>query len=105
MTEVNENTVNMAELNAEGTPAREDLVRRIEKTLNKIRPYIQSDGGDVQFIDFQDGIVTVTMLGACAGCMAVDTTVNDGIEAILIDEVPEVRKVVMMQNNPFSYPY
>ena len=107
MTEVKdtETAPSMAELNAEGTPAREDLVKRIEHTLNKIRPYIQSDGGDVQFIDFQDGIVTVSMLGACAGCMAIDSTLNDGIEAILVDEIPEVIKVVMLENNPFNMFY
>lgn len=95
----------MAELNSEGTAAREDLVGRIQHTLNKIRPYIQQDGGDVEFIDFQDGIVTVRMLGACAGCMSLDATLNDGIEAILIDEVPEVQKVVMMEQNPYSMFY
>ena len=70
-----------------------DVLERIEKTINKIRPYIQADGGDVQLIDFQDGIVTVRMLGACAGCMALDATLTDGIQAILLDEVPEVKEV------------
>ena len=62
-----------------------DVLERIEKTINKIRPYIQQDGGDVELVDFKDGIVTVRMLGACAGCMAID--------AILLDEVPEVKEV------------
>ena len=70
-----------------------DVLERIEKTINKIRPYIQADGGDVQLIDFQDGVVTVRMLGACAGCMALDATLTDGIQAILLDEVPEVKEV------------
>ncbi len=70
-----------------------DVLERIEKTINKIRPYIQQDGGDVQLIDFQDGVVTVRMLGACAGCMALDATLTDGIQAILLDEVPEVKEV------------
>ena len=63
-----------AMLNAE-TPAREDLIRRINHTLNKIRPYLQADGGDVEFVDFQDGVVTVTMTGACAGCLMASLTV------------------------------
>ena len=70
-----------------------DVLERIEKTINKIRPYIQQDGGDVQLVDFQDGVVTVRMLGACAGCMALDATLTDGIQAILLDEVPEVKEV------------
>lgn len=70
-----------------------DVLDRIEHTMNKIRPYIQADGGDVQLVDFKDGIVYVNMLGACAGCMALDDTLTDGIQAILLDEVPEVKCV------------
>ena len=44
-----------------------DVLERIEKTISKIRPYIQADGGDVQLVDYKDGVVTVKMLGACAG--------------------------------------
>ena len=89
--------------NAEGTAERQDLFERIQKTLNKIRPYIQADGGDVQLVDYKDGVVIVSMLGACAGCMAIDATLTDGIQAILIDEVPEVKKVEMLEANPYSY--
>ncbi len=71
----------------------DDVLERIEKTINKIRPYIQQDGGDVELVDFKDGVVTVRMLGACAGCMAIDATLTEGIQAILLDEVPEVTKV------------
>ena len=89
--------------NAEGTLERQDLMDRIQHTLDKIRPYIQADGGDVQLVDYKDGIVTVSMLGACAGCMAIDATLTDGIQAILIDEVPEVTKVEMLEANPYGY--
>ncbi len=82
-----------------------DVLERIEHTINKIRPYIQADGGDVELVDYKDGIVTVQMLGACAGCMAIDTTLTDGIEALLIDEVPEVKKVQMAEAPPFPYFY
>ncbi|MBR2677074.1 MAG: NifU family protein [Solobacterium sp.] len=78
-----------------------DVLERIEKTINKIRPYIQQDGGDVELVDFQDGVVTVRMLGACAGCMALDATLTDGIQAILLDEVPEVREVKL--DSPVGY--
>lgn len=80
-----------------------DVLDRIEHTINKIRPYIQADGGDVELVDFKDGIVTVKMLGACAGCMAIDATLTDGIQAILIDEVPEVKKVELEQASPFEF--
>ena len=78
-----------------------DVLERIEKTINKIRPYIQQDGGDVELVDFQDGVVTVRMLGACAGCMALDATLTDGIQAILLDEVPEVKEVKL--DSPAGY--
>lgn len=88
-------------LNAE-TPQREDLVNRINHTLNKIRPYIQADGGDVQFVDYKDGTVTVTMLGACAGCFMASADISEGIQAILIDEVPEVKRVKMLESSPWG---
>ena len=58
--------------------------------LEKIRPYIQRDGGDVEFVSLQDGIVTVRMLGACADCMSLNDTLTDGIEALVLDEVPGI---------------
>ena len=61
--------------------------------LEKIRPYIQRDGGDVEFESLQDGIVTVKMLGACADCMSLNDTLKDGIEALLLDEVPGIIEV------------
>ena len=69
------------------------IEEQIINTIEKIRPYIQRDGGDVQFVSYDEGIVTVRMLGACADCMALDETLKDGIEAILLDEVPGVSEV------------
>ncbi|MBE6107998.1 MAG: NifU family protein [Erysipelotrichaceae bacterium] len=61
--------------------------------LEKIRPYIQRDGGDVEFESLVDGIVTVRMLGACADCMSINDTLKDGIEALLLDEVEGITEV------------
>lgn len=94
MSETETKTVNEEkELTPEEMAARNSILERIEHTINKIRPYIQADGGDVQLVDYKDGVVTVRMYGACAGCMALDATLTDGIQAILIDEVPEVKEV------------
>lgn len=68
----------------------EEVVEQIKAVLNKIRPYLNRDGGDVEYVDFVDGIVYVRMLGACAGCGMIDQTLNDGIEQILMEEVPQV---------------
>ncbi len=77
----------------------EDILEKIEFTINKIRPYIQRDGGDVELVDFnKDGIVTIRVLGACIGCSALDSTLYDGIEAILMDEIPEVKGVKLDEN-------
>lgn len=89
-------------LNAE-TPQREDLINRINHTLNKIRPYLQADGGDVQFVDFQDGTVIVTMIGACAGCFMASADISEGVQAILIDEIEEVKAVKLVESTPFGY--
>lgn len=71
----------------------EEKIEEIKKVLNKIRPYIQRDGGDVEFVDFSDGIVRVRMLGACSDCLMLDDTIKDGVEAILLEEVEGVSEV------------
>lgn len=76
-------------------------IELIKETLDKIRPFIQRDGGDVKFVDFKDGIVYVSMLGACEGCSLIDSTLSEGIEIILMEEVPGVLgvKLASEQNN------
>lgn len=59
-------------------------------TIDKIRPFLQRDGGDCEFIKFEEGIVYVKMHGACVGCSAIDITVKDTIEVILQEEVEGV---------------
>jgi Fe-S cluster biogenesis protein NfuA len=66
------------------------IVKQVEEIISKLRPYIQRDGGDIKFVRFEDGIVYVQMLGACVGCSAIDSTLTDGVEAILIEEVPGI---------------
>ncbi len=64
-------------------------------TLEKIRPYIQRDGGDVEFIKLEDDVVTIRMIGACVDCMSLDETLKFGIEAIILDEVEGIKEVVL----------
>lgn len=61
-----------------------------QEVIEKLRPYINRDGGDIKFVKYEDGIVYVQMLGACVGCAAIDTTLTDGVEAILLEEVPGI---------------
>lgn len=71
----------------------EDIESEIKKVINKLKPYLNRDGGDIDFIKFEDGIVYVHMLGACAGCTMLDATLKEGVEMILVEEVPGVLEV------------
>ncbi len=68
----------------------EKAVNLIKKTLKKIRPYLNADGGDIDFVKYEDHIVYVRLLGACIGCSSSEDTINNSVEAILIEEVPGV---------------
>lgn len=68
---------------------------QVINVIEKIRPYIQMDGGDVEFIALDEGIVTVRMHGACIGCFAIDITLKHGIEAMLKEEVDGIKEVVI----------
>lgn len=74
-----------------------DKEKEIVQVLEKIRPYIQRDGGDLEFISFVDGIVTIKMLGACSDCLALDDTISMGVEALLLEEVEGVVGVQVAQ--------
>ena len=67
---------------------------KIEAALNKIRPALQADGGDVELVDVtKDGVVKVRLMGACAGCPMSTMTLAFGIERELKKQVPDVKRV------------
>ncbi len=70
-----------------------DLEQKIREVLESVRPALQADGGDVEFIDYNDGIVTVRLKGACGSCPMSTMTLKNGIEARLRQEIPEIRAV------------
>ena len=67
---------------------------KIEEVLDKIRPNLIMDGGNVELIDVNDGVVKVKLTGACGGCPMATLTLKMGIERILKQEIPEVKEVV-----------
>lgn len=70
------------------------LKTKVEKTLEKIRPALQRDGGNVELVEVDDqGIVKVKLTGACDGCPMAGITLKQGIERILKQEIPEVKEV------------
>ena len=71
----------------------EEQIEQINLVIDKIKPYLNSEGGDIEFVKFENGIVYVRMLGACAGCTMIDDTLKDGVEQILMEEVPGVLEV------------
>jgi len=66
----------------------------VQSILDKIRPALQADGGDVELIDVKDGVVSVKLTGHCAGCPMSTMTLKMGIERILKQQLPEVKQVV-----------
>ena len=68
----------------------EHIEKQIITVLEKIRPFLNRDGGDVEFVKYENGIVYVKMIGACAGCDLIDSTLQDGIATLLMEEVPGV---------------
>ena len=71
----------------------EDVELRIKTIIDKIRPFLVSDGGNLEFIKYENNIVYVRLMGACADCSMMDITLKDGIEDIIVNEVPEVKEV------------
>jgi Fe-S cluster biogenesis protein NfuA len=67
---------------------------KVEAALAKIRPALQADGGDVKLVGVEDGVVKVSLTGACAGCPMSTMTLKQGIERILKEEIPEIKEVV-----------
>jgi Fe-S cluster biogenesis protein NfuA len=66
---------------------------KIQHLINKVGPWRQQDGGDVEFIDFVNGVVKVRLIGACYGCPMSQITLKDGIEKLLKKEIPEIKFV------------
>jgi Fe-S cluster biogenesis protein NfuA len=66
---------------------------KVEKALDKIRPALMADGGNVELVDVEDGVVKVRLTGACGGCPMSQMTLKMGIERVLKQEVPEIKEV------------
>ncbi|MEN8156323.1 MAG: NifU family protein [Bacteroidota bacterium] len=77
----------------------EAIRERVEKALEKIRPYLVADGGDISIVDITDDMVlTVELKGACFGCPYSMQTLKAGVEVAVRNEVPEIKEVVDINN-------
>jgi len=70
-----------------------DLKESVEQALAKIRPMLQRDGGDIELVEVSDGIVKVRLTGACKGCPMSQMTLKQGVEKLLMKEVPGLKEV------------
>ena len=71
----------------------EEVIKRTLELIDRLRPFLLNDGGNLEFVKFEDGIVYVKMLGACKDCTMMDITLKEGIEEIITNEIPEVKEV------------
>jgi Fe-S cluster biogenesis protein NfuA len=69
------------------------MKEKVQAVLDKIRPALQADGGNIELVDIVDGIVKVKLLGACQGCMGAQMTLKMGVEKALREAIPEVKAV------------
>ncbi len=67
---------------------------KVEAALDQIRPALQADGGDVELVDVTDGTVMLKLKGACGGCPMATMTLQQGIERVLKEQIPEVKEVI-----------
>ena len=71
--------------------------KKIIEIIDKLKPFLMMDGGNLEFIKYENNIVYVKMTGACLDCQMLDFTLKDGIEAAIKEEVPEVKEVINVQ--------
>ncbi|HHT38936.1 MAG: NifU family protein [Acholeplasmatales bacterium] len=74
----------------------DETEKMVRELIEKVRPYIQNDGGDIEIVSVDEGLVYVKMLGACDGCPLIDITLREGIETMLLENVPGVIGVVLV---------
>ncbi len=71
----------------------ENVEEKIKSIIDELKPFLISDGGALEYIKFEDGIVYIKLGGACVDCAFLDVTLKDGIEQMIMNEVPEVKEV------------
>lgn len=73
---------------------KSEIELQIISLIDKIRPFLISDGGNLEFVKYENNIVYVRLSGACKECAMIDITLKDGIEDLIVNEIPEVKEVI-----------
>lgn len=71
-----------------------EIENKIKEIIDNLRPYLVSDGGNIEFVKYENNVVYIRLQGACANCDMLDITLKDGIESVIKDEIPEVIDVI-----------
>lgn len=72
---------------------------KIIEVIDSLRPFLINDGGNIEFVKYENNIVYIQMMGACSDCIMLDATLKDGIEAAIKEEVPSVKEVVNVKGD------
>ena len=70
------------------------MKEKILELIEKIRPYLNMDGGDIEFIKYEDGYIYVKLVGACSDCMYQDNTINDSLLNFFQNEIPDIKGII-----------
>ncbi len=77
---------------------KQEIEQKIITIIDELRPFIINDGGNIEFVKYENNIVYIQMLGACADCAMLDLTLKEGIEMAIKDEIPEVKEVINLSS-------
>lgn len=76
---------------------KKEIELQIIALIDKMRPFLISDGGNIEFVKYENEKVYVRLSGACKDCAMIDFTLKDGIEEMIINEIPEVKEVINIE--------
>jgi len=71
-----------------------NVENKIKEMIEQIRPYLNMDGGDIEYIKYEDNIVYIKLLGACTDCLMQDNTINEGLLSMFQEEIPEIKGII-----------
>lgn len=71
-----------------------DIEEKVIDIIDNLRPFLINDGGNIEFVKYENNIVYIKMMGACSNCEMLDLTLKDGIESTIKEEIPEVLEVI-----------
>ena len=75
------------------------MKEKVLEVINELRPFLMNDGGNIELVKIEDNIAYVKLQGACSGCMMRQVTLKEGIEKTIINKIPEIEEVRLVEDN------